>query len=183
MVAQNNNYNFENIFNDYFYAEMSKISQSRIVSYRGTFLGNPIHISIEIECMFKATIVFTLFGMPYSFVIDSWQKREFRKFIEHFHSVATTRDAAKFGVMIEKEDGTKDFLGKLKECYPECRRKLHYGTECSSNDTRPKINIIQQGCEDIMACLNQLDQYIKDQFLSIAYGTEEIIVRRRTRAS
>jgi hypothetical protein len=97
------------------YPEMSKISLSRIVQYQGTLLGNPIRMSIEIEFMFKATIFFSLFGMPYSFVISSWQGRGFKKFLEHFHIVAMTRNAVKFGVMIEKDNGTKDFLRNLDD--------------------------------------------------------------------
>ena len=104
-----------NLVTNHFYPEMSKISLPRIVPYQGTLLGNPIHMSIEVELMFKATIVFTLFGMPYSFVISSWQGRGFRKFIEHFYCVAMTRNAIKFGVMIEKDDGTKDFLRNLDD--------------------------------------------------------------------
>lgn len=43
------------------------------VSKRMSIIGNPIQVLIEIECMFKATMLFTLFGMPCSFVINSWQ--------------------------------------------------------------------------------------------------------------
>ena len=137
---------------------MSKISISRIVPYQGTFLGNPIHMSIEIESMFNATIVFTLFGMPYSFVISSWQGRGFRKFIEHFHSVAMSRNAIKFGVMIEKDDGTKDFLGNLDDVTQNADGTYTMGPNSKVMTQDQKINMIQQGCEDIMACLNLIGQ-------------------------
>lgn len=122
---------------------MSKIPISRSISYQGFFLGNPIRISIEIEDYFKAVIHFTLQGRPYSFVIDSWQGRGFSEFIGHFYNINTSRNVAKFGVTIDKEDGTREYFKSL-------------GPQSRVMTQDQKLNIIQQGCEDIMACLNSI---------------------------
>jgi hypothetical protein len=60
-----------------FNIDMSKILIARNVQYQGTFLTIPIHISVEIESLYKSTIGFTLYGMLYSFVVTSWQGRGF----------------------------------------------------------------------------------------------------------
>ena len=96
--------------------------------------------------------------MPYSFVISSWQGRGFRKFIEHFHSVAMTRNVIKFGVMIEKDDGTKDFLRNLDDITQNADGSYTMGPNAQVMTQDQKINMIQQGCEDIMACFNSIGQ-------------------------
>ncbi len=57
---------------------------NRAINHHGQVLGNMIAININIENTYKSEIDFTLFGIPYTFIIDKWARRGLSKFLEMF---------------------------------------------------------------------------------------------------
>lgn len=117
----------------------------------GTVLGYTVPMSISICSTYEASIDFTLFGSPYTFVVTAWQSRGLRKYLELFHMV--DRDPTTFGVAIKcgGADGEMEYVESVVDL------------NCSSHLKRPmsqvqKLNAIEQGCRDILACLNQIGE-------------------------
>eukprot|EP01031_Cornospumella_fuschlensis_P024834 gene24834-30008_t len=131
----------------------SLTSVARPVSFSGNVLGNIIPISITIENSFKATIDFTLFSSPYSFVVTNWQARGLRKFLEHFHSVPG-RDPVQFGVMIEQPDGTQGFYENNAgiTLNPDGTYTID-STVAKPMTLFQKLNVVEQGCRDVVLVL------------------------------
>ena len=92
------------------------------------------------------------------FEISSRQGRGFRKIVEYFRSVSMTRNAVKFVVVIEKDDGSKDFLGDLDDVTQNADGSYTLETDAQVLSQDQKIDTIQQGCEDIMASFNSIGQ-------------------------
>eukprot|EP01031_Cornospumella_fuschlensis_P029531 gene29531-35642_t len=136
----------------------SLTSVARPVNFSGNVLGSIIPISITIENSFKATIDFTLCSSPYSFVVTNWQARGLRKHLEHFHSVPG-RDPVQFGFMIEQPDGTQEFYESNTgiTLNPDGTYTIDI-TVAKPMTLFQKLNVVEQGCHDVLKCVNMIGE-------------------------
>lgn len=127
---------------------------SRLSSYQAIFDGNPVKVLIEIDWLTYTTILFTLHGNPFSFVVKNWHGRGFKQLLELFHNVQPKRDTSKFGVMVERTDGTKEFLANWEDTTLNLDGTYDIGPDSQVITQDQKFNIIQQACQDIVTCVN-----------------------------
>lgn len=147
---------------------MSNIT--RTCQFQSSLFGNPVHVSIEIECTYRASICFTMQGTPYTFVVSNWEGRGLRKFLEMFHDGAFDRDDMIFGLMIDKSDmiyqyDMIDFLAHADDVLQNGDGTLTAGKNAKPMTQSQKLNAVEQGCKDIMACLDQIGQVHHDSIL------------------
>jgi hypothetical protein len=129
---------------------------NRAINHHGQVLGNMIAININIENTYKSEIDFTLFGIPYTFIIDKWARRGLSKFLEMFFD--SPRDVVKFGVMTEDANGGKQFWEDTTDLTFASDGSCSAGPSARAMTMYQKLNAVQQACEDVITCLNQIGQ-------------------------
>lgn len=155
---------------------MSISETARQVNFQGIVLGVITPISITIENSFKATISFSMLGTPYSFVVDRWARRGLKKFMEVFHSVISARDITRFGCMITRDDGGVEFYENMNDIVSTEENALVTfvpGTAAHLITMQQKLNIVEQGCRDILECLNIFGQVHKRSILEYSIWYRE----------
>lgn len=127
---------------------------ARNVQFSGQILGNAIPIDINILNTYKSTIDFTLFGSTYTFTIEKWAKRGLNSFLRLFHSIA--RDAVLYGVMTEDATGNYQFYEDYTDLHDNGDGTFTAGASAKALTLIQKLNIVEQGCRDVISCLNQI---------------------------
>lgn len=143
-------------------------------TFHSTVLGNYIPITITIENTYKTSIDFTLYGNPYTFAITAWQSRGIRKYLEKFHDVTAPRDISTYGIMIEKLDGSRDFLEDLTDLTKNPDGTYSVGTNSKPMTHYQKLNAIKQGAKDIMTCLNLIGEIHRRSILEYCVWYREM---------
>jgi hypothetical protein len=115
-----------------------------------TIMGVVIEVKLTIMGTYAATFDFTMHGSPYTFLITKWSGRGFAKFGTLFFK-ASERDPNKFGLFSEAPDGTVSF----------------------SMDTAQKLNMIEQGVKDILACVDKIGCHYQRSVLDYAVWYRE----------
>lgn len=129
---------------------------ARSLSFFANVLGSTIPVNVTIENSFKATIDFTLSSAPYSFAVIGWQSRRLRNFLEHFHSVSG-RDPVHFGVLIEQPDGTRGLYESSAGLTLNSDESYTVDNSVAKAMTVfQKLNAVEQGCRDVLKCLNMI---------------------------
>jgi hypothetical protein len=127
---------------------------ARNVQFQGEILGTMIPIDIIILNSYKSTIDFTLFGSTYTFTIERWAKRGLNSFLRMFHSIP--RDSALYGVMTEDATGNYQFYEDYTDLHDNGDGTFTAGAGAKALTLIQKLNIIEQGCRDVISCLNQI---------------------------
>lgn len=108
----------------------------RSSAFEASIQGMRVDVKLTIWDTCETTFDFTLLGRPYTFVITKWSGRGFARFAALFFdsSEERARDPSRFGAL-SQPDG---------------------GTACFDMDTEQKLNVIEQGVRDVIACVDQI---------------------------
>jgi len=113
-------------------------------------MSTMVEVKLTITDTYAAAFDLTLHGSPYTFLIWSWSGRGFAKFGTLFFK-ASERDPTQFGRFSKAPDGTVSF----------------------SMDTVQKLNMIEQGVKDILACIDKISCHYHCSVLDYAVWYRE----------
>ena len=133
---------------------MAQAQVARNVQFQGQILGNTVPIAIEVLNTYTSTIDFTLFGSTYTFTIERWARRGLNKFLRLFHSIP--RDQVLYGVTTEDANGNYEFFEDYTDLQDNGDETFIKGPGAKALTTIQKLNIVEQGCKDVISCLNQI---------------------------
>ncbi len=126
---------------------------ARSLSYPDKILQSPTTVSISVEDSFEAHIEFTLLGKPWKLTLSDWQHRGFQRFIQLFHD-ATPRDIAMFGAVVWKQDGSMELVEDMTDVARSADGSYTVGSSMKPMTVTQKLNAVEQGCKDVVQCLN-----------------------------
>jgi hypothetical protein len=132
---------------------MTNSNVARNIQFTEPLLGSAVQIDLNIENCYRTSIDFTLFGLVYTFTIDKWARRGLSNFLQLFHQDA--RDPVNFGLMIEAADGTKQFFANNTDITQHVDRTYTVGASARAMTANQKLNCVEQGCRDVLLCLDK----------------------------
>lgn len=124
---------------------------TRCEDFECSFLDSTVRVTVTILYNYSTALDFTLFGMPYTFNVPTWQSRGLARFLVLFHA-HTKRDAHEFGVVTENEEGVPNIQMNVMQ----------------------KTSAVFQACKDIMFCLDKIARKHRRSVLDYAVWFREM---------
>lgn len=134
---------------------MELATVARNVNCNVLLRGNLIPVDVNIANTYKASIDFSLFGTAYTFTIERWAKRGLNGYLIFFHSFAA-RDTTQFGFKTEDASGVVNFYEDDTDLVMNADGTFTAGPGAKPMTMFQKLNCIEQGCRDILTCLEQI---------------------------
>lgn len=152
---------------------MAVANVARNVKFQSTIMGSSIPVDVNIQNTYKATIDFTLFGTPYTFTIETWARRGLVNFLDFFHEF-TPRDVAQFGLRTEDVNGLVNYYEDNTDIVLNPDGSYTIGSRAKAMTQYQKLNCVEQGCRDIIICLEQIGSTHRRSMMEYAVWYREL---------
>lgn len=150
---------------------MAFFTVARKVNFSANVMGNVVPVHVSIENTYKSSIDFTLFGNPYSFVVEKWARRGLTAYLTFFHSF-TPRDMAQFGLRTEDASGAVNFYEDDTDIVQNVDGSYTIGP-AKAMTIAQKLNCIERGCRDVISCLGQIGEIHQRSMMEYAVWFRE----------